>query len=299
MITLDCNAPQSSQLVANALEELAGLIEEVGMENLCNQLDLDCSFDLSATKSLASKQTLTVRLTGSDDIIDQTRTQAESLKTDLQSMSRNPRATKVLSKVFAKSNNVCINNMEDAIEAIESSTQMFENAGTEIKQLVDAVKVFEKQTDTSTAVRETANIIRLLDDLIPKLRPTNPSSCQQGADEFESLRGLAALVDELSSKEDLYYSIQKRQSLKSSAKIVSKATNFLAKIKQSFSKFDQFCTRDKSYNIEVITNMGDMMTDLAGLYRALGGVAAAEEITKQGDFIKKIEVSNAPYCDLY
>ena len=297
MITLDCNAPQSSQLVANALEELAGLIEEVGMENLCNQLDLDFSFALPATKSLASKQTPTV-LTGSDDIIEQTRTQAESLKTDLQSMSRNPRATKVLSKVFAKNNNVCINNMEDAIEAIESSTQIFENAGTEIKQLVEAVKVFEKQTDTSTAVRETANIIRLLEDLIPKLRPTNPSSCQQGADEFESLRGLAALVDELSSKEDLYYSIQKRQSLKSSAKIVSKATNFLAKIKQSFSKFDQFCTRDKSYNIEVITTMGDMMTDLAGLYRALGGAAAAEEITKQGYFIKKINVSNAACSDL-
>ena len=44
LITLDCNTPGSSQLIANALDDLAGLIEEVGMENLCNQLDLDCTF---------------------------------------------------------------------------------------------------------------------------------------------------------------------------------------------------------------------------------------------------------------
>ena len=42
--SLDCNAAGSSQLVAKALDDLAGLIEEVGMENLCKQLDLDCDF---------------------------------------------------------------------------------------------------------------------------------------------------------------------------------------------------------------------------------------------------------------
>ena len=117
MISLDCNAPRSSELVASALDELAGLIEEVGMENLCNQLDLDCSFSLSKSKSQVFKQTPTFRLTGSDDIIQKTRSQADSLKTDLRSMSRNPRATKIINKVFAKNNNVCINSMEDAFQA--------------------------------------------------------------------------------------------------------------------------------------------------------------------------------------
>ena len=42
--SLDCTASGSSQLVAKALDDLAGLIEEVGMENLCTQLDLDCDF---------------------------------------------------------------------------------------------------------------------------------------------------------------------------------------------------------------------------------------------------------------
>ena len=43
LFSLDCNTPGSSKLVADSLDELAGLIEDVGMENLCSQLDLDCS----------------------------------------------------------------------------------------------------------------------------------------------------------------------------------------------------------------------------------------------------------------
>ena len=43
LITLDCNTPGSSQLIADALDDLAGLVEEVGLESLCNQLDLDCT----------------------------------------------------------------------------------------------------------------------------------------------------------------------------------------------------------------------------------------------------------------
>ena len=74
----------------------------------------------------------TLSLTGSDDIIQQTRTQAESLKEDLRSMASNPRAAQILNKVFADKNNVCISSMEEAIEAIETSTQLFENGATEI-----------------------------------------------------------------------------------------------------------------------------------------------------------------------
>jgi len=43
LISLDCNKAGSAQRIANALEDLAGLIEEVGLDNLCNQLNLDCT----------------------------------------------------------------------------------------------------------------------------------------------------------------------------------------------------------------------------------------------------------------
>jgi hypothetical protein len=46
LVTLDCNKPGSSKLVADTLDDLAVLIEDVGIESLCNQLDLglDCTF---------------------------------------------------------------------------------------------------------------------------------------------------------------------------------------------------------------------------------------------------------------
>ena len=46
-VSLDCNTPGSSQLVANTLDDLAGIIEDVGITNLCKQLDIqagDCKF---------------------------------------------------------------------------------------------------------------------------------------------------------------------------------------------------------------------------------------------------------------
>jgi hypothetical protein len=46
LFTLDCNTPGSSHVVADTLDDLAVLIEDVGIDNLCKQLDLglDCNF---------------------------------------------------------------------------------------------------------------------------------------------------------------------------------------------------------------------------------------------------------------
>lgn len=176
--------------------------------------------------------------------------------------------------------------MDEAIEAIETSTKLFENAGSEIKQLVSIVQSLQDLSDTPKAVRETAKIIRLLDVLIPKITPSTSVCRTSSADVFDSMRSLGALVEELSSKDDLYFSTQKRQSLKSSAQIVSKVTNFLAQ--ESHFKFAHFCTKDKEYNKEFLTAIGKMMSDLADLYTALGGVTAANGLRKQEDFTKRV-----------
>ena len=45
--SLDCASPGSTQRVAKTMEDLAELIEDVGVDNLCRQLDLaalDCTF---------------------------------------------------------------------------------------------------------------------------------------------------------------------------------------------------------------------------------------------------------------
>ena len=182
-----------------------------------------------------------------------------------------------------------MNNMDEVIETIETSTALFENAGPEMKLLVKSVQAFQNLTDTPKAVRETAKIIRLLDVLIPKLTPSTSVCTTSSADVIESMQGLSALVEELSLNDDLYFSTHKRQSLKSSALIVSQVTDFLNK--ESHFKFDHFCTKEKEYNTEFIVDVGRMMSDLADLYTALGGFTAANELRKQEDFTRKIVVS--------
>jgi len=223
----------------------------------------------------------------SGDIIEQTRTQADTLKSTLRTITKMSEAAPILEKVFAeRSDEACINNMEEAIEAIETSTKLFENAGTEIKLLVKTVEEFQKIKDVSKAVKQAAKIIRLVDVLIPKLSPPF-STCKSASNNvLLAPRGLGSLLVDLSSTDDLYYTPQVRQSLKSSAKILSKATSFLAKA--SHFNFDHFCSKDTEQNKEFITAIGNMMSDLAELYIDLGGDIAAEQIKKKENFAKKI-----------
>ena len=93
-------------------------------------------------------------------------------------------------------------------------------------------------------MREAAKILRLLEVLIPKITPFTSACTSDSSDVFGSMRSLGALVAELSSKDDLYFSTQKRQSLKTSAQIVSKVANFL--VKESHFKFDHFFVHDCS-----------------------------------------------------
>ena len=44
LISLDCATSGSSELVARTMEDLAGVIDDIGIENLCNQLDLECKY---------------------------------------------------------------------------------------------------------------------------------------------------------------------------------------------------------------------------------------------------------------
>merc|ERR1711892_1114457 len=208
---------------------------------------------------------LTRSFSASSDIVAMTRTQANSLKTTLRSLASNPDSSEIVNRVIYDINNVCLNNIEEAIDAIESSTKVIENAGPEIKKLIKTVKAFQRLTDKPAVVKEAANILRLLDTLIPKLAPANPQVCGASNEEaFGSLRSLAVLVDELASS--------------------TKITTLLTNLNKSFTKFDKFCTSDKEYNIEAITAIGEMMTDLADLFAVLGGITDAEEIRKQGDF---------------
>jgi len=232
----------------------------------------------------------------SDDIVTQTRSEANDLKKTLSDLSKKPEAATILEKVFASSDNNCIASMDDALNAIETSTVIFEKAGTEIKQLIQTIKIFQNITEVPQAVRASAAIIRQLDTIIPKLTPT-ASLCKRSSDDvFESLNSLSDFVNDLASKKDLYYTAQVRQNLISSSQILSKVTNFLTK--ESHFKFHHFCTKEKEFNIQFINAIEKMMVDLSDLYVDLGGLTVAHELNLHAEFVKKVVANLSKLGDI-
>ena len=180
-------------------------------------------------------------LDGSLNIIERTRAQAELLKENLWSVASNPENMEIINRVFAEKNTDCIHSMEDAINAIEAGTKLVQSAGAELKQLFQPIQSFNDTVTPAEAVKVSAAMIRLLDVYIPKITPAAPSYCGHD-DPFASFHSLVALLEELSAKDDLYFSLQKRQELKSSVKILFSAINFLTKLKKTRSKFNTLCT---------------------------------------------------------
>ena len=229
---------------------------------------------------------------GSGDIIKQTRTQMDSLKNTLIFLARKPEAAPILEKVFAgRNNNTCITNMEEAIEALETTATVVDNAGSELKLLVEYVQEFPKIQNTSDVVRQSAKIIGLLDVLIPKLSPPSSACTPSSTDDLLSMRNLGSLLIDLSAKDDLYYTPQVRQILNNSAETLSKATTFLEK--ESHFTFDHFCTNNIGPGKDFITAVSNLMGDLADLYTELEGDYVAVEIRKQENFTRKLLVR---YC---
>ena len=64
-----------------------------------------------------------LQYSGSGDMVQQARAQADNLKETLRSLSQQPQAAPILKKVFAGKNSDCIDSMDKAIEAIQTSTK--------------------------------------------------------------------------------------------------------------------------------------------------------------------------------
>ena len=101
----------------------------------------------------------------SANIIEQTRSQAESTKNVLKYLAKNEKATQYVENTIES--NSCLNNLDDAIEAIEATANLVENNGPEILDLVKTVESLENEKDITQLVRSSANVLRKLSNLVP------------------------------------------------------------------------------------------------------------------------------------
>ena len=226
------------------------------------------------------------------DIIAQTRSLADSVKTTLRQLAADPNSAVIVNKIINDKDNVCINSLEEGIAAIEQATSLLERAGGDIKALIAKVETFVDLTEPSMVLRESAEILRILGPLVKNISPDSPVICQASPDQVSgSLRSLAQIVDELSITNQLVISFSGRAQLKESANTISAVTTFINQLGSTFSRLANTCTAHKQYNLDSISAMGDMMVNLADLFSSLGSFQTGENIRKGKAFVAKITVS--------
>ena len=114
------------------------------------------------------------------------------LKKHLRSIASNPENTEIINWVLAE-------KIWHALTVLKM-------------QLVEIVTLFNDNVTPAVAVTQSATII--------------------WSDQFASFSNLVVLLDELSSKDDVHFSLHKTQNLKSSVKIASHVINFLTQLKK-------------------------------------------------------------------
>ena len=226
------------------------------------------------------------------DIIAQTRSLADKVKTTLRQLAANPQSAVIVNRIINDKDNICINSLEEGIATIEKATTLLERGGDDIKALIAKVKTFVDVSEPSMVLTESADILRILGPLVNNIAPDSPVICQASPDQaFGSLRSLGQIVDELSITNQLILSASGRAQLKESANTISAVTTFITQLRSTFSRLENTCTADKQYNLDSISAVGDLMVNLADLFGSLGSAQTGENIRKGKTFVAKITVS--------
>jgi len=218
----------------------------------------------------------------SQNLGQQARRQADSLISTLRDLARDPRASKALDRVF-NNDAVCLKNMEEAIQAIQEGSRLMTAAERDLNTLISRVEGMMKMTDEVKVMREVASLFRLLDPLLTKLSPNNPSSkiCAASSESTSAyINSLAVMMNEFSGDFQLVSSPQARGMFAETASILVATNGFLRNLKTQTKEFQNSCFADKESTVRGVRAMRNIIDSLADMAGTLGNLNAAEEIRK-------------------
>merc|ERR1712130_740694 len=132
-----------------------------------------------------------------------------------------------------------------------------------------------------------------------KIIKENPNMCVENLEEgIASIETATQLLEEnesdikklmeFSFNNQLPLSVDGRYQLKDSAKTISAMKTFLTQLRSSFVKFSESCTADKKFNIEAISEVGEIISKSAEVFGTLGGIQKEAQISKGKDYVNKV-----------
>jgi len=233
------------------------------------------------------------------DIIQRIRDMTDTTISSLREVAQSPTTSAYINRIILNKNNVCLGSLEEAIEGIENTTALLENAGDEVRALIDQAERFSTVHGPSNAVREVASLLRLLGPLIKKITPQ--TTCQGSPDQAaQSIQALSEILIEISELQNPAINPDGGNSLRKAATALNSVNNFFTYLRVTFEGFDQMCSGDKEYNIEAIQAIGDMISHLADLAIENGAYQLGLEIKRGKLFAYKlaIELKKVDFQDL-
>merc|ERR1711892_307060 len=219
-------------------------------------------------------------------------------KETLRQFSKDPIASPYLDRILDPSE--CISSMGEALTAIETSVRLLEDAEAEILRLVDTAESMQSYTDIETLVRVSADIVRQIGTLVPKIAPKNPQICSSSpALTFSVIEEVAQVIEDISNDKSIHLSSSGRSELKTSAKVVRGVLKFIKQLGVTFNGFDkESCVGDRNTNIRAISSIGNMLLSLADIFDTFGGDKYAEGVRQRAFWLSKV-VSAIEKSDLF
>merc|ERR1711937_126254 len=224
----------------------------------------------------------------SGTIVWQTRQLTEYVKLTLRQLSQDSLASPYINRILSASE--CLTSIEDAITSIDASVRLLEDAEPEVLRLVDTVEAMQSYTDTETIVRVSADIVRQLGKLVPKLAPKNIEICSSTPQvSFAVISLVAGVIDDISADQKIQLTTSGRNELKTSAQVVNGVVNFIQQLGVTFNGFNkEGCVADKNTNSQAISAIGDMLLSLGDMFQSFGGVEEAGEVRNKAAWVKDI-----------
>merc|ERR1712106_552401 len=222
-----------------------------------------------------------------NNIFEETRIQAISLKAILRKLSNNPKASRYMKRVFLTGD--CVQSVEEAFDAIENGVSIIEGAKPELTRLLSTVKRIDDDSDILQVTKTSAEILRQMESLIPRLAPSNQNFCGSTFDvTYKTLKTVGDVLYAVSEDKTLGLPKVTKLELKISKEIVDSLTIFLGELRDTFADLRSHCTSHKGYNVRSLQAIGSMLHALADLFKNLGDNEGEKEIREKTSLIKKI-----------
>eukprot|EP00091_Calanus_sinicus_P018762 TRINITY_DN4398_c0_g1_i1.p1 TRINITY_DN4398_c0_g1~~TRINITY_DN4398_c0_g1_i1.p1 ORF type:complete len:230 (+),score=70.59 TRINITY_DN4398_c0_g1_i1:515-1204(+) len=171
---------------------------------------------------------------------------------------------------------------------MEESAKLVKQNGPEILYLDALADSLESEKNITTIILVSAKMIRIVDDLLPKLAVKSSDFCiSSPEDTVKDFKKLSYAMIRIKNHRDIPTDDISRQLLESSSKIMSEVAKFLETLNKSLSS-EKLCEDGKRKGSVVYNSIDNIMESLAIMFDALGFEEKSKDVRKQGDFVKKI-----------